>query len=48
MLIERRCPVRELSFFWEEFVAGICLLKGVFGIEDVSVVERCQLKEGVR
>ena len=48
MLIERRCPVRELSVFWEEFVARICLLKGVFIIEDVSVVERCQLKEGVR
>ena len=48
MLIERRCPVRELSIFWEEFVAGICPLKDVFGIEDVSVVERCQLKEGVR
>ena len=48
MSIDRRCPVRELSIFWEEFVAGICLLKGVFGIEDVSVVERCQLKEGVR
>ena len=47
MSIERRCPIRALSIFWEEFVAEICLLKGVFIIEDVSVVERCQLKEGV-
>ena len=48
MSIERRCPVSELSIFWEEFVAGICPLKDVFGIEDVSVVKRYQLKEGVR
>ena len=41
MSIERRCPVRELSIFWEEFVAEICLLKDIFGIEDVSVVEKC-------
>ena len=48
MSIERRCPVREISIFWKELVAGICQLKDIFGIEDVSVVERCQLKEGVR
>ena len=48
MSIERRCPVREISIFWEELVAEICLLKGVFIIEDVFFVERYQLKEGVR
>ena len=48
MSIDRRCPVREISIFWEELVAGICQLKDVFGIEDVSVVEKCQLIEGVR